>query len=199
MGAALVRLSRGKRDLKLLMVGLDAAGKTTALYRLKLGELVSTVPTMGINSETVAHRNLSFTIWDIRGQEKIRRLWSQCFLDVQGLIFVVDSNDRKRLMDAREELHRLLSEEQLRGAVLLVFANKQDLPHAMATGEVSEMLGLHTLQSRQWHIQAASATTGTGLCEGLDWLSKALEVSGRHRGWQNPVPVLFGGTVHHYL
>ena len=90
----------------------------------------------------------------------------------QGLIFVVDSNDRDRIDDAREELHKMLSEEELREAVLLVFANKQDLPGAMTTPEVTDKLGLHTLKGRTWFIQATCATTGDGLYEGLDWLSK---------------------------
>jgi ADP-ribosylation factor 1/2 len=88
------------------------------------------------------------------------------------LIFVVDSNDRDRVDDAREELHKMLSEEELREAVLLVFANKQDLPGAMTTPEVTDKLGLHTLRGRTWFIQATCAVNGDGLYEGLDWLSK---------------------------
>ena len=50
------------------------------------------------------------------------------FQNTQGIIFVVDSNDRERVSEAREELHRMLNEDELRDALLLVFANKQDLP-----------------------------------------------------------------------
>ena len=117
----------GKKEMRILMVGLDAAGKTTILYKLKLGEVVTTIPTIGFNVETVEYKNISFTVWDVGGQDKIRLLWRHYYQNTQGLIFVVDSNDRERVDDAREELHKMLSEEELRDAVLLVFANKQDL------------------------------------------------------------------------
>jgi len=163
----------GKQEMRILMVGLDAAGKTTILYKLKLGEVVTTIPTIGFNVETVEYRNLSFTVWDVGGQDKIRRLWRHYFHGTNGLIYVVDSNDRERIEDARDELAKMLSEEEMRDAVLLVFANKQDLPNAMTAAEVMEKLGLRDLR-RQWYIQSASATTGDGLYEGLDWLSRTL-------------------------
>ena len=53
----------GKKDVRILMVGLDAAGKTTILYKLKLGEIVTTIPTIGFNVETVEYKNISFTVW----------------------------------------------------------------------------------------------------------------------------------------
>jgi ADP-ribosylation factor protein 1 len=92
-----------------------------------------------------------------------------------GLIFVVDSNDRERIAEARDELLRMLSEDELRDALLLVFANKQDLPNAMKTAEMTEKLGLHSLRQRTWYIQAACATSGDGLYEGLDWLASNLK------------------------
>ncbi|KAH7967414.1 hypothetical protein HPB49_024629 [Dermacentor silvarum] len=128
----------GKKEMRILMVGLDAAGKTTILYKLKLGEIVTTIPTI-------------------------------------GLIFVVDSNDRERIGEAREELMRMLAEDELRDAVLLIFANKQDLPNAMNAAEITDKLGLHSLRNRNWYIQATCATSGDGLYEGLDWLSNQLK------------------------
>ena len=101
----------GKKEMRILMVGLDAAGKTTILYKLKLGEVVTTIPTIGFNVETVDYKNISFTVWDVGGQDKIRLLWRHYYQNTQGLIFVVDSNDRDRIDDAREELHKMLSEE----------------------------------------------------------------------------------------
>lgn len=157
------------------MVGLDAAGKTTILYKLKLGEIVTTIPTIGFNVETVEYKNISFTVWDVGGQDKIRPLWRHYFQNTQGLIFVVDSNDRERVTEAKEELNRMLDEDELRDAVLLVFANKQDLPNAMPPNEITEKLGLHSLRSRRWFIQATCATNGEGLYEGLDWLSTTLK------------------------
>ena len=161
-----------KKEMRILMVGLDAAGKTTILYKLKLGEIVTTIPTIGFNVETVEYKNISFTVWDVGGQTKIRPLWRHYFQNTQGLIFVVDSNERDsdRIDEAREELHRMLNEDELRDAVLLVFANKQDLPNAMNAAELTEKLALHSLKQRHWYIQSAIATSGEGLYEGLDWL-----------------------------
>ena len=157
------------------MVGLDAAGKTTILYKLKLGEIVTTIPTIGFNVETVEYKNISFTVWDVGGQDKIRPLWRHYFQNTQGLIFVVDSNDRERMSEARDELARMLNEDELRDAVVLVFANKQDLPNAMQATEVTEKLGLNQLRARSWFIQSTCATSGDGLYEGLDWLSNQLK------------------------
>merc|ERR1719213_1219602 len=164
----------GKKDQRILMVGLDAAGKTTILYKLKLGEVVTTIPTIGFNVDTVEYKNISFTVWDVGCQDKIRPLWRHYYQGTQGLIFVVDSNDRDRVEDAREELMKMLNEDEMRDALLLVFANKQDLPNAMPAAEVTEKLGLHNLRHRQWSIQSACATTGDGLYEGLDWMSRTL-------------------------
>merc|ERR1711966_279121 len=164
----------GTREMRILVVGLDAAGKTTILYKLKLGEVMGTIPTIGFNVETVEYKNISFTVWDVGGQDKIRPLWRHYYQGTQGLIFVVDSNDRDRAEDAREELNKMLNEDEMKDAALLVFANKQDLPNAMPAAEVTEKLGLNNMRNRQWFIQSACATTGDGLYEGLDWMSRTL-------------------------
>lgn len=164
----------GKKQMRILMVGLDAAGKTTVLYKLKLGEIVTTIPTIGFNVETVEYKNISFTVWDVGGQDKIRPLWRHYFQNTQGLIFVVDSNDADRLQEARDELHKMVQEDELRDAVLLVFANKQDLPQAMSPADLTDKLDLNSLRAKRWYIQAACATQGDGLYEGLDWLSQEL-------------------------
>ncbi|XP_041358331.1 ADP-ribosylation factor 2-like [Gigantopelta aegis] len=178
MGSYFTKLFKsliGSKEMRILMVGLDAAGKTTILYKLKLGEIVTTIPTIGFNVETVEYKNISFTVWDVGGQDKIRPLWRHYFQNTQGLIFVVDSNDRERVDEAKNELNRMIQEDELRDAVLLVFCNKQDLPNAMAAAEVTDKLGLHQLRNRQWYIQATCATNGDGLYEGLDWLSHTLK------------------------
>lgn len=124
--------------------------------------------------ETVEYKNISFTVWDVGGQDKIRPLWRHYYQNTQGLIFVIDSNDKDRIEDAREELQRMLSEHELSNAVILVFANKQDLPKALKPMEVAEGLKLPGLRGRIWHIQGCCATSGDGLYEGLDWLSHTL-------------------------
>merc|ERR1712111_88079 len=97
--------------------------------------------------------------------------------NTEGLIFVIDSNDRERAVEARDELHRMLAEDELRDAVLLIFANKQDLPNAMSASELTDKLGLNELRNRRWYIQATCAVQGNGLYEGLDWLSNELAKS----------------------
>ena len=127
-----------KKEMRILMVGLDNAGKTTVLYKLKLGEVVTTIPTIGFNVETVEYKNISFTVWDVGGQTKIRPLWRHYFQNTQGLIFVVDSNDRDRIHETKDELHKMLNEDDLRDAVLLVFANKQDIEGALSGEQIRE-------------------------------------------------------------
>ena len=104
-------------------------------YLARLGEIVTTIPTIGFNVETVEYKNIQFTVWDVGGQDKIRPLWRHYFQNTQGIIFVVDSNDRDRVVEAREELQRMLNEDELRDALLLVFANKQDLPVKLSLAE----------------------------------------------------------------
>ena len=166
----------GKHECRILMVGLDSAGKTTILYHFKLNELVTTIPTIGFNVETVEHKNVTFTVWDIGGQDKIRALWRLYYQETQGIIFVVDSGDRERINEARAELFRLLKEEELKICTLLVYANKQDLPGVMSTAELTEKLGLLTLRNRNWYIQATSAVKGSGLLEGLEWIGSQMKV-----------------------
>jgi ADP-ribosylation factor protein 1 len=159
-------------EVSIIMVGLDAAGKTSILYGLKLGQVVTTMPTIGFNVETVSRGNLNMKIWDVGGQSKIRRSWRHFSTGATGIIFVVDSSDHERMEEAREELHNLLREEQMQEAAVLVYANKQDVPHAMVASEVADRLGLHSLRSTSWFVQEASAMCGAGTAEGLDWLTR---------------------------
>ncbi|KAH9826195.1 ARF/SAR superfamily [Teratosphaeria destructans] len=135
----------GSKEMRLLMLGLDAAGKTSMrpvragtenvglteipaiLYKLKLDSDVTTIPTVGFNVETVTYKNTKFNVWDVGGQDKIRPLWRHYFSGTQGLIFVVDSNDERRITEARDELRRIIQDKEMEGALLLVFANKQDI------------------------------------------------------------------------
>jgi ADP-ribosylation factor protein 6 len=98
------------------------------LYKLKLNQSVTTIPTVGFNVETVTYKNVKFNVWDVGGQDKIRPLWRHYYTGTQGLVFVVDSQDRDRIEEARTELHKILNDREMKDALLLVFANKQDLP-----------------------------------------------------------------------
>src|ERR1700748_2634301 len=104
---------------------------TAILYNLKLEQDVTTIPTVGFNVETVTYKNTKFNVWDVGGQDKIRPLWRHYFSGTQGLVFVIDSNDRERIEEARTELTRIIQDREMKDALLLVFANKQDLPGCM--------------------------------------------------------------------
>lgn len=173
MGALLAKIF-GNKEMRVLMLGLDSAGKTTILYKLKLGQNVSTIPTVGFNVETVTFKKVKFNVWDVGGQDKIRPLWRHYFAGTQALVFVVDSSDRERIEEARTELLRIITDREMKNAVLLVFANKTDLPKAMDVEEVTEKLGLHKLRDRNWHVQTSCAITGDGLLDGLSWLNSQI-------------------------
>ncbi|WVZ94281.1 hypothetical protein U9M48_040187 [Paspalum notatum var. saurae] len=172
MGIVFTRLFSslfGNREARILVLGLDNAGKTTILYRLQMGEVVSTIPTIGFNVETVQYNNIKFQVWDLGGQTSIRPYWRCYFPNTQAIIYVVDSSDTDRLVTAKEEFHAILEEDELKGAVVLVYANKQDLPGALDDAAITESLELHKIKSRQWAIFKTSAIKGEGLFEGLDW------------------------------
>eukprot|EP01121_Diplochlamys_sp_Union-15-3_P011496 TRINITY_DN3343_c0_g1_i4.p1 TRINITY_DN3343_c0_g1~~TRINITY_DN3343_c0_g1_i4.p1 ORF type:complete len:209 (-),score=30.63 TRINITY_DN3343_c0_g1_i4:125-667(-) len=164
----------GNKDVRILILGLDSAGKTTILYQLHCGEIVTTIPTIGFNVETVNYKNVKFQVWDLGGQTSIRPYWRCYYQNTDGIIYVVDSADEDRLSISRNELQAMLQEEELSSVKLLVFANKQDLPGALSVAKVSEELGLSTIKDRQWAIFKSSAVKGEGLYEGLDWLVGAL-------------------------
>uniref|UniRef100_A0AC34FK23 ADP-ribosylation factor n=1 Tax=Panagrolaimus sp. ES5 TaxID=591445 RepID=A0AC34FK23_9BILA len=170
----------GKKN-RVLIVGLVAAGKTTIWNTIK--EKIKSSETQ--HSKTLyqlsfAYKNVSFTVWDVGGHDESRKLSRQStyFKQPEGLIFVVDSNDHGHIGEAREMLNRILGDYEANEAVLLGFANKQDLPYAMNAAEVTEELDLDSLQNRDWYVQAACATSGDGLSKGLDWLSNQLKNRG---------------------
>ena len=115
----------------------------------------------------MTYKNVKFNVWDVGGQDKIRPLWRHYFSGTQGLIFVIDSNDRARIDEARQELHRIILDREMKEALLLVFANKQDIPGSMTPQEVTEKLRLGQLKERTWYVVPSCATTGEGLLEGL--------------------------------
>eukprot|EP01088_Endostelium_zonatum_P000950 TRINITY_DN11224_c0_g1_i1.p1 TRINITY_DN11224_c0_g1~~TRINITY_DN11224_c0_g1_i1.p1 ORF type:complete len:186 (-),score=45.80 TRINITY_DN11224_c0_g1_i1:151-708(-) len=170
----LFQFGKGKEQ-RIVMLGLDNGGKTTILYRLKMGEVVKTTPTIGFNVETVQRKNITFSVWDVGGQDQIRGLWRHYFLNTQAVIFVVDSNDGNRLKEARDELWKVLESPELTNAVLLVFANKQDLPNACNAEQITTSLELDKITSHPWHVQQTCATHGDGLEEGFDWLADRIK------------------------
>lgn len=120
-------------------MGMTLTPSTAILYKLKINSDVTTIPTVGFNVETVTYKNVKFNVWDVGGQDKIRPLWRHYFSGTQGLIFVIDSNDRARIDEARQELHRIILDREMKEALLLVFANKQDIPGGENCKKLSAM------------------------------------------------------------
>jgi len=157
------------------MLGLDAAGKTTILYRMKLGETTVTIPTIGFNVETIQYKKTEFTIWDVGGQGRIRPLWRHYTTNTDCLIFVIDATDNERIQEATEELQALMADDGLDNAAILIYSNKMDLPGAIDAKTLAKTLGLDKERKRRWNIQPAVATKGEGLVEGLEWMNQAIK------------------------
>lgn len=155
---------------KVVMIGLDGAGKTTILYKLKMGEALPTIPTIGFNIEGIVHKSLNMAVWDVGGQFRVRQLWHHYFDDVYALIYVIDSVDYERFKESSEELHNILLYDKLVGVPVLIFSNKSDHPISRNADQMAEILDMKNVTGCQWHIQSTIGLTGQGLSEGLDWL-----------------------------
>ncbi|PAA77791.1 hypothetical protein BOX15_Mlig013145g1 [Macrostomum lignano] len=162
---------------RVIMIGLDSAGKTTLLYKLKSGEVSTSIPTIGFNVETLSlSRSTQLVSWDVGGRCSLRPLWRHYFKDAQGLIFVVDSSDRDRMHEAADELARLLEHDELAGCPLLVLANKKDLPSAMPLAELTERLRVPCLRlNRPFRMFAISASNFDGVAGAFDWLAREVK------------------------
>lgn len=162
----------GEEEAYILILGLDASGKTTILNRLKCGENKQTIPTIGFNCEHIKFGRLSFVGWDIGGQDNIRKMWHNYFENADAVVFVVDSNDQKRFGLVRSELEHLVNHRMLRECPFLIFANKQDLPQAITGSDLCDKLNLHELMGRtNWKMVNSTATQGKGIDDGFRWLA----------------------------
>ncbi|KAL7379256.1 hypothetical protein ABVT39_024965 [Epinephelus coioides] len=166
------------QSLHVVVIGLDSAGKTSLLYRLKLREFVETIPTKGFNMERIKvpmgnskTNTTTFQVWDVGGQDKLRPLWKSYTRRTDGLVFVVDAAEAERMEEAKVELHRITRSAENQGVPVLVLANKQDLDGAASASEVEKVLALHELSSSTLHhTQGCSALDGQGLQPGLEKL-----------------------------
>ncbi|KFP44660.1 ADP-ribosylation factor-like 5A, partial [Chlamydotis macqueenii] len=154
---------------KVIIVGLDNAGKTTILYQFSMNEVVHTSPTIGSNVEEIVVNNTRFLMWDIGGQESLRSSWNTYYTNTEFVIVVVDSTDRERISVTKEELYKMLAHEVSSPSVLLVLL-------FVVVAEISQFLKLTSIKDHQWHIQACCALTGEGLCQGLEWMMSRLKI-----------------------
>eukprot|EP01095_Lingulamoeba_sp_RSL-Kostka_P012527 TRINITY_DN4984_c5_g1_i2.p1 TRINITY_DN4984_c5_g1~~TRINITY_DN4984_c5_g1_i2.p1 ORF type:complete len:191 (-),score=49.60 TRINITY_DN4984_c5_g1_i2:210-782(-) len=174
--------ANNSRKRKIIIIGLDSVGKTTLLYKINNGknEIVYSIPTIGFNVESVDHEfddfniDVNITCWDVGGEDKIRGLFRYYYENMDGLILVVDSNDKDRLEEIKYELQITSNEEQTKNCPILIFANKQDLFGSYTVDELIEKLELNNL-NQVWNCIPCCATKGEGLTEGFNWLNNVLE------------------------
>ena len=162
-----------KKESRILMLGLDNAGKTTMLYKLKLGEDKLSMPTIGFNVETLENSKINLIVWDLGGQDKIRRLWKHYYSSTKGIIYVIDSSDKERLDEAIEELKNVVNAHELKNIPVLIYANKQDIENALTDTEI--IYKLTDIISNEWYVQSCSTKSGEGLLEGINWLINKLK------------------------
>lgn len=171
----LISKGRRNRDARVVMLGLDFAGKSTLLYKLKSGRAVETCPTVGFNVESLQTPcHVSFTLWDVGGQGSLRASWPDYLEDTNTLVFVLDSTDTARLPEAAAALEEALSHPSMAGVPVLLLANKQEVPGALAPAELGERLRQGRLAGHRWVLQGCSAHTGQGLQEALAVLGELL-------------------------
>ncbi|KAH7643190.1 ADP-ribosylation factor-like 5 [Dermatophagoides farinae] len=160
---------------KLVIIGLDNAGKTTILYQFLMEEVVHTSPTLGSNVEEVVWKNIHFIMWDLGGQDSLRQGWQAYYSNTEFIILVIDSSDHERISISKEELWRMLGHEDLRKASVLIYANKQDIKGCMSVAQISKELNLTSIKKHKWQIQPCCAISGEGLYQGLEWIVEQLK------------------------
>jgi small GTP-binding protein len=158
------------KEFRILMIGLDGAGKTTVLQQMKYGEQAATVPTVGFNFEAVKFNGVVFNAWDVGGQQQIRKLWQHYLSGNHAVIYIIDSADVNRHSDALEELAKIHQAPDVSSVPYLILANKQDLPGAYTAEQIDRMIKVIFKQHQVYKVFPIIATENEGIIEGLLWL-----------------------------
>lgn len=173
--------SSSKTKVNILIVGLDNSGKTSIIEKMKMqtnraksGGASEVTPTVGFNVDEFSKGSLSFTVFDMSGAGRYRNLWEQHYREARAIIFVVDSADKLRLCVAKDELDTMLAAADLKGKPFLIFANKMDVPSALSPVDIAQGLTLGDIHGHPWQIVPSNALDGSGLQEGIDWLTNVL-------------------------
>ncbi|XP_068644143.1 uncharacterized protein [Aristolochia californica] len=175
-----------KTEFHVLILGIDKAGKTTLLEKLKT--LYSNleglppdriVPTVGLNICRIEASNTKLVFWDLGGQMGLRTIWEKYYDESHAIIYVIDAACPSRFEDSKSALEKVLRHGDLQGAPLLILANKQDLSGAVSADELSRYLDLKELDERPYMFEAVSAYDGTGIRDSIDWLVDAMGRSKR--------------------
>ncbi|CAM8890079.1 unnamed protein product [Rhodiola kirilowii] len=175
-----------KTEFHVLILGIEKAGKTTLLEKLKaLFSKVEglspdrIVPTVGLNIGRLEISNAKLVFWDLGGQPGLRSIWEKYYEEAHAVVFVIDAACPSRFEDSKSALEKVLRHEDLKGAPLLVLANKQDLPNAISAEEIGRYLDLKKLDERIYMFEAVSAYDGMGIKESISWLVEVMERSKR--------------------
>ena len=178
--------TKSRNNFKIIILGMQNAGKTTILYRLSLGQLVKTTPTIGSNVEELTHNNVKFQAWDLGGQESTRSVWDVYYMSTDAVVYVIDSQDDENFEESKAQFHKVISHPNLKNTIILIFANKQDLPGAKDVNKLIEDYEFDKIKNHIWKIQSCSALKGEGLISGIKWLSEQLLFRGKNSFPNNP-------------
>ena len=177
--------SRSRSNFKIIILGIQNAGKTTILYRLSLGQLVQTTPTIGSNVEEISYNNVKLQAWDLGGQESTRSVWDVYFVNTDAIIYVIDTHDTN-FEESKNQFYKLLENEALKNTIILIYANKQDLSGEKKVNEIIQIYELDKIKDHIWYVQPCSAQTGEGLVTGMKWLSDQLVFNSNNNFPVNP-------------
>ena len=178
--------TKSRNNFKIIILGMQNAGKTTILYRLSLGQLVKTTPTIGSNVEELTHNNVKFQAWDLGGQESTRSVWDVYYMSTDAVVYVIDSQDDENFEESKAQFHKVISHPNLKNTIILIFANKQDLQGAKDVNKLIEDYEFDKIKNHIWKIQSCSALKGEGLISGIKWLSEQLLFRGKNSFPNNP-------------
>ena len=159
---------------KVIFLGLDNAGKTTLLARLKDDRLSVSQPTWHPHSEELRIKNLVLKAFDLGGHALARTLWADYCASADGLVYLVDASDRTRFAEAAEELHRLLAIPGFDKLPITVLGNKIDMPGAASEAELAYALGLSGGRPANVEIFMCSVVRKMGYKEAFDWIAKRI-------------------------
>ncbi|XP_954821.1 ADP-ribosylation factor, putative [Theileria annulata] len=159
------------KEIRILILGLDNAGKTTILKSINNEDITKIEPTVGFNIKSVKYNEYILNFWDVGGQESIRLFWRNYFENTDALIWVIDSVDTSRLNISKREIMKILKNDNMYKSTVLIFANKQDIKGSLTPKEINQMLELDkVINDRSYMIFGTSAVEGNGILTGIEWL-----------------------------